>query len=197
MWGEILSKEFYNRTIKIELLAPFSRIEIFAGKFLGIYLFNLVSFFSGLFLIQLINGICLYKYRGGLLKILFELVIFKELLLVFLLIFMITAFLGMIAAFASSIEMCIGLGVFLNFFQALMDAVIYALNMAGDISFKTYSYLKFSYLFSFGRVFDFLIDLSRKGAPVFDAQAMTHIYAVLVYSGLFFTAGFILFSRRE
>lgn len=197
LWGEIVSKEFYNRTIKIELLSPHSRLSIFLGKFLGIFLFYIFSFLAGLILIQVINAACLWSNGAGLFSMLVKIMYPMEIFSVCILGLVIISFTAMISSFASSIEMCIGLGVFLNIFQLLADSIMYALHSTGDISSSAYSWLKYSWIQSFSQVFKFAIQLTRNTKPVITEIVKINIYVSAGWCVFFLALGYILFHRRE
>ncbi|PKK90809.1 MAG: hypothetical protein CVV64_07985 [Candidatus Wallbacteria bacterium HGW-Wallbacteria-1] len=197
IWGEMVSKEFRDQTIRLSLMGPVSRLQLFAAKTSVAFLLMVVTIavsmifiFISLLLIH-IGG----KGISGAIEIMSAAFTGRELLLFGGLNFFTMSFIGMVAAFSSGIETAIGLSAFTWMIMSFMDGLIGALNRTGDISGSLYEILRMSFTNS---AHEILIRFSKTSGLVTDLTIYgSELRALGVYSLIFLLLAAFLFCRRE
>lgn len=192
--GEIISREFSDGTIEAELLTPVTRLQVFLGKLAGIFFMYAVSLLAGLAVLGSVTGIYYYGRPGwfeGVARVFAP----EEVGVVLLCGLFMTTLTGAIAAFASSIEACMGYAVSASIFMGMADAAVEVFRNTGDLSAGTYEILKYSFTRAMISVVEILAS-SETGAGVI-VQLKHPITSLAVHSLVFMLIGYAFFRARE
>ncbi len=196
--GELISKEFENKSIKLMLLMPFKRITIYLGKFSATIVFFIMNLFIYLFLCAII-GFALDKIFGFKVFLLIDYTLLLRICCAYFVInFSYIAFVFLISIFARSAESTMAFTIFATFALTLIDNVISLFGrldiipnyIAGRIVY--YSYLKSCEVIKYEKLIK-MLESSNYDMPV----SFEMLGVNIIYSIAFLAIGYFVFNRKE
>jgi len=197
--GELISKEFENKSIKLMLLLPYNRLMIYLGK-----MFTTILFF--------IFNMAVYVALCGLIGVLFQkmfgLMVFNVIdypLLArlcgayFTINFSYIALVFLISLFARSAETTMAFTIFSTFALKLIDTTIILFGKFAIIPqyivdfFDKYAYLKTCEVIKYDKIMAAINKPERFELPI----AFDLLWANLIYSVIFLLIGYLIFKNKE
>ncbi len=197
--GELISKEFENKSIKLMLLMPFKRLTIYLGKLLSTIVFFVINLAIYLCLCALI-GVALDRVFGF--KV-FALIDYQLLVKIcnayFVINFSYIALVFLVSIFARSAESTMAFTIFATFALKLIDNVILLFGKLDIIPYHiadkmvNYSYLKSCEVIKYEK----LIKMAETGDYANMPLAFDMLGINILYSLAFLYIGYQVFKRKE
>ncbi len=197
--GELISKEFENKSIKLMLLMPYTRLTIYLSKMMTTILF---------FMFNMLVYIALCGLIGILFQKMFGLMVFNAIdypLMAkicgayFTINFSYIALVFLISLFARSAETTMAFTIFSTFALKAIDGTIMLFGKFQIIPlyiadfFDQYAYLKTCEVIKSQKIMEFINNPQKLELPI----AFDLLWANLIYSALFLTAGYLIFKGKE
>ncbi len=197
--GELISKEFENKSIKLMLLMPFKRLTIYMGKLLSTLVFFVMNLFFYLALCALI-GVALDRVFGFKVFALIDYPLLLQLCSAYFVInFSYISLVFLVSIFARSAESTMAFTIFATFALKLIDNVILLFGKLDIIPFYiadnlvNYSYLKSCEVIKYEKLIKMVEDGSYQNMPIsFDMLGVN-----ILYSLAFLVIGYQIFKRKE
>lgn len=197
--GELISKEFENKSIKLMLLMPFSRLTIYFGKLAAtviFFVFNMAVYLVLLGALGILMQKVFYLNVFGLID---YPVLAKLCCAFFVVNFSYVAMVFLVSLFARSAETCFALYIFLTVVLKSIDGVVMLFGKLAIIPSEAasfvvkYSYLKSCEIISYEKIGGFLEHGRYSELPItFDLLGVN-----MLYSMLFLYIGYIVFKKKE
>jgi|GEM_PF-5448244 len=197
--GELISKEFENKSIKLMLLMPFKRLSIYMGKLSATMLFFLFNMALYLVLCAFL-GVALDKVFGFKVFSLIDYTLLLKLCCAYFVInFSYVSMVFLVSIFSRSAESTMAFTIFATFALKLIDNVIMLFGRLDVISYNLsewlvkYSYLKSCEVIKYEKLMQMIEKRDYLSMPVsFDLLGVN-----IIYSLLFLLIGYQIFKRKE
>lgn len=197
--GELISKEFENKSIKLMLLMPFTRFTIYMGKLLTtlvFYVFNLALYLG----LTALLGVALHRVFGlNVFALVDYAVLFKICNAYFVINISYIALVFLVSIFARSAESTMAFTIFATFALKALDSVILLFGRLDIIPLELsqflnkYAYLKTCEVIDSGRLMKLIETATYDQLPIsFDMLGVNMLYTLL-----FLFIGFQIFRRKE
>lgn len=197
--GELISKEFENKSIKLMLLMPFSRLTIYFGKLATTIIFFILNMVLYLSLLALLGVLMQKVFFLDVLSLVDYSILFKLCCAFFVVNFSCIALVFLVSLFARSAETSFALYIFLTVILKSIDGVVLLFGKLAIIQpdiadfMVKYSYLKSCEIIKFEKISKFIERGNFSELPItFDMLGVN-----MLYSLLFLYIGYIVFKNKE
>ena len=197
--GELIAKEFENKSIKLMLLMPFKRLTIYLGKLLSTIVFFVVNMLIYLSLCALIGLALDYVFGFKVFSLIDYHLLVRLCNAYFVINFSYIALVFLVSIFARSAESTMAFTIFATFALKLIDAVILLFGKIDIIPIAAAEWLvKYSYLKSCEVIkYEKLIRMVDTGDYLNMPLAFDMLQVNIIYSIAFLFIGYQIFKRKE